>query len=127
MADPNYRALMALREAIAAIEATQDGQPMITVRRRQRPASSPSRADVAHNMIKEAGRPLSTQELVALLKDAGHEVGGKGPMINLASTLSRDERFESVSTPNGKAWWIVNAPLKAIAEAAQAWVTRKES
>lgn len=118
---PDFQALQAINIAIIQIEqataqpkkhvlkaetgkfSTSFGSPTIT-------HSSSSRANLVATIIEEAGAPVTTKDLLDALGKRGEEIGGKDPMINLASTLSRDKRFRSVSYRNSKAWWFTDKP-----------------
>lgn len=56
--------------------------------------SDMSVADAAHTIIHDHG-PAHTADLLQALEQRGKPVGGAKPAVNLASTLSRDDRFKS--------------------------------
>lgn len=53
------------------------------------------------NILREAGGTLTTKEILSRLIDHQFHVGGKDPINNLASVLSRSMEIENV---RGKGW-----------------------
>ncbi len=70
----------------------------------------PSQGDAAEQVIREAGRALTTQEVVDGIKSKGAKVGGQDPLINVSSTLSKDDRFISTRWGRSSVWWLRNEP-----------------
>ena len=65
-----------------------------------------SSADASLRILEDKGHPVLGRELVGTLPTYGKTVGGKQPVTNLASTLSKDNRFVSVQWGGVKCWWI---------------------
>ena len=101
-----YRALVALEEAIAKVvkPLPAASAPKHGVEER-RPTSQ---AEAAWLALQNAGKPLTIAELIKELSEAGVTVGGANPKINLSSTLSRDERFVSMKWNNSACWWLAD-------------------
>lgn len=119
--NPDFQAYLAQTEAIEKVEALQPRAPGTYSHRdavyhdlsdvvRTKPITQ---LDAAVQAIAEAGKPLTTGELVEAARKLGAHVGGKDPRINLGSSLSRDERFKSVQWGDGRAWWFKGRPLPA--------------
>lgn len=70
-----------------------------------------SHADGVVLLLKRCGYPIKTHDLLAELPSIGVMVSGKDPMINLSSSLSRDDRLESISWSGARAWWLKGMPI----------------
>lgn len=70
-----------------------------------------SQADAAEIALKKARKPLTTAEIVAAIQDEGAHVGGADPLVNVSSTLSKDDRFISQRWGSVSVWWLVGEPL----------------
>ncbi len=75
-----------------------------------------SQADAAEIALKKAQKPLTTAEVVAAIQEEGAHVGGADPLVNVSSTLSKDERFVSHRWGSASVWWLVGEPIPASAE-----------
>lgn len=108
----DFQAWKAINEAIAHIERGAKGtkeahQP----RKHERSKTSePSRLDLSADILIRNGYPVPTTGLVKTIEAQGVELGGKDPHINLASSLSRSERFRSVTYKGQRAWWLTDRP-----------------
>ena len=61
--------------------------------------------EMAVDLIRAAGRPVPTGELLAQMEQRGLDVGGKGHVSALSSYLSRDEKQQVTSSKLG--WKLV--------------------
>ncbi len=119
-ANPDFRALAALDEAIAKVEGRPHGPlaiiasaPPVTVTAapvRERPMSQ---MDACAQALSIAGEPMSTKLLLKKITKLGAKVGGKNPLVNLGSSLSRDDRFDSVRWGDDRGWWLRGRTLPA--------------
>jgi hypothetical protein len=114
--------MRALEEAIEKIEATGAVSPFaperqprthevtieekITLRDLPMQGRPVSQRDAAVLAIAKAGHPLTTKELLDLVRAQGTPVGGSDPATNLSSALSRDPRARSIPWGDAKAWWL---------------------
>lgn len=73
--------------------------------------SRPSQGDAAEAVLKEAGRPMTTPEIVAGIRAKGAKVGGQDPLINVSSTLSRDDRFIAMRHGQSSVWTLARPTL----------------
>ena len=114
-ANPDFIALRRLDSAIAEIEKAVSGPytrrafseipvvpaqppPLVSTRKISQP-------DAVAAIIAELGKPLSSDELVPLVEAKGVRMSGE-KRVNLASALSRDERFHSIQWgSHGRKWW----------------------
>src|SRR5262249_11300059 len=67
----------------------------------------PSYVDLALEFIQRLNRPASTTELVSHIA----ELRGRDPgdiRINIQSSLSKDDRIESINWSRGRGWWFKN-------------------
>lgn len=108
--NPDFQAWKAINEAIAKIERAAQGTKVAQQpRKRERPkAAEPSRLDLVAELILSAGAPLSTNDLIRGLEARGFLIEGKDPAVNLASSLSRSDRFKSILYKGGKGWWLTD-------------------
>lgn len=58
-------------------------------------------ADVASDVLRATGRPLSRGELYRKLRDAGVRIPGDDPLKNLGTILWRSGRFDN----SGRTYW----------------------
>jgi hypothetical protein len=106
MANPDFRALRALEEAIRARErdpAATNGRAI--PRHPERPLSH---GDAAYSALLESGRPLPTSELLEAVTQMGVRIGGTNPGTNFSSGLSRDRRFKSIHWNKSRKWWLAD-------------------
>lgn len=110
----DYRALLALDGALDAFDRGaskhSSGQPLAK-RHDVGRARSPRQSDVAYQLLDEGDAPLTIGALIELMAEKGSPVGGGDPRINLASVLSKDDRFESVRLDGRSYWWIAGRPV----------------
>lgn len=122
MGNTDYKALVALENAIAQVEGN-----VVTIRSsddlkittyapgvivRSRPITQ---TDAAAQALETAGKPLSTAELMEKAKALGAEIGGKDPVVNFGSSMSRDPRFQNIKWRGQRTWWFADrsAPAEA--------------
>ena len=96
-----YGRITKLKIYLEIAEAYGDGENMaampIPPAKIGRPAGSGSEArkvEAAIEAIKSRAGPISTRDLVGLLRIQGIEIAGKDPVINLSSTLSRSDALK---------------------------------
>lgn len=70
-----------------------------------------SHAEAAEIALREAKQPLQTPQLLDAAKAAGAEIGGNDPLNNFRSTISKDDRFNSVKKSGSNYWWITGLDL----------------
>ncbi|MDP9370807.1 MAG: winged helix-turn-helix domain-containing protein [Chloroflexota bacterium] len=95
-----------LRQMIAFYDDSEDGAATDVVDGSALRRSSvglrtpPQAAKVARNalfeILRDAGRPMHSRDLLASLEERGVQVVGKDPVNNVRSHLSHDTRFRSV-------------------------------
>ena len=109
-ANEDYRALLVVE---AGIDELRKAAAPRQVKRHDVGSNRPPRqSDIAYQILDQAGRPLTIAELVDRFAQEGHPVGGNDPKMNLASTLSKDDRFESVKIGGLSRWWIQGRVLE---------------
>jgi hypothetical protein len=64
-------------------------------------------------LLRDAGRTLTTQEILQLLGDEGHELSGKDPRNNLAARLSNSKLVKHHQDLGG--WWLTGSPVPSSA------------
>ena len=124
--NPDYIELMALRKARVEIRHAsyrtretmvddQTGETMVLVGTGtfEREAT-PSQIGASLSILAKVGHPLTTSELVQMVRAAGATVGGKNPNVNLGSTLSRSEELKSVRWRGAPAWWFKHRPMPSV-------------
>lgn len=79
--------------------------------KRLKPTRPISQGDAAVKAISEADRPMTTKELIDLVRAQGARLGGADPATNLASVLSHDERVHSIPWRDSKAWWLIDRAI----------------
>lgn len=87
------------------------------LRKRQAVEASSERApskqqEIEHTVLKilrTAGRTLTTQKILQLLADEGHELSGKDPKNTLAARLSNSKLVEYHQSLGG--WWLTDSPV----------------
>lgn len=65
-----------------------------------------TQSDAAEKVLLSSSVPLPTSAMLGPVRDMGAQVGGKDPLTNLASSLSRDPRFIAVRFDSKPAWWL---------------------
>lgn len=115
LATEDYQALVALESALAMMGKAAGHTEGGGAHRRRDPGKGrpPRQSDMAFQAIKSAGVPLMIGTLVDRLAKEGAPVGGNDPRINLASVLSKDDRFRSVRIGGKSFWWVDDEPLPA--------------
>lgn len=139
LANPDYRALLSLDRAIGELASD-----LPTLRKHLKPSvleqhrtpasdfkmwtakwvrpefetSKVSQADAAFNVLKLAGIPMTTAELIDPVRNLGATLGGDDPAVNLSSSLSRDkDRFQSIRWNRRSCWWFKDVPIPPDPEA----------
>jgi hypothetical protein len=114
-----YRALVALDQAIELLQGISDGRPGDVLRRGpgRRPGPG-SRRRISHTgaaaqVIAELGHPVPISQLLELVAARGAVVGGQRPASTLASSLSQDPRFSSIVWQGQRSWWLTDQPVPA--------------
>ena len=111
----DFQALQALDTTIGDLRATLARASSEAEDRTEEPEKPPlvgySQAEGAHIIIRSFRRPFTVGELVESLSRYGIQVGGKDKSVNLSSTLSKDERFESIRYEGRACWWIKGLPM----------------
>jgi hypothetical protein len=105
-----YQALVAIESAIASFDrAMLKASPHM---QRDPGHKRPRRqSDIAFEALEAEGTPLLVGELLHRLATSGSPVGGNDPKVNLASVLSKDDRFESIRFDGRSYWWIKGRPV----------------
>lgn len=115
--NPDYRALMALRKAIVEVRGpVQQSKPSerstfygggvaTAAKQHASPHRTPSQTEAAYQALCQSSVPLGTHELLEEVRRLGASIGGKDPVINLSSSLSRDGRLQSIKWGDKRAWW----------------------
>jgi hypothetical protein len=108
---PEWRAYRAVEAALNAF-LTGSESPAPRRSRSSEPSESHSYANLSLKAIDDAGRPLTTAEIVEFV--SRHRDVPNDPQkakLNIGSGLSRDERLRNIPWRGGKAWWRANQPL----------------
>ncbi len=84
------------REGSSFMEGGDTAKLILFERTRYVGLSVPQAAVV---LLKEGGGALHAKEICRKLNDGGMRIGGKTPVTSIATSLSRDKRFQKVS-PN---------------------------
>ncbi|PWE18569.1 hypothetical protein DDZ18_02905 [Marinicauda salina] len=103
----------ALRAVEAAIEQMSDSSKRLAQPERRREAtgeSATSRAAIAKQVFEKVETPLTTQLMLQEFEKLGQPIAGKDPATNLASSLSRSDKFRSVIYKGQRAWWLTDRP-----------------
>jgi hypothetical protein len=119
MANPDYRALVALDKAIAEVEgapehsiaSAPDVQTVRPVLRQSTFPAVPSQAYATETVLFRHDHPMPLSALLPLVREEGARLSGKDPEINLSSSLSRSERLRSVRYEGRSCWWLANRPF----------------
>jgi hypothetical protein len=113
-----YRALVALDQAIELLQGISEGRPGEALRRQggARRAATPGRRRISHTgaaaqVIAELGHPVPISMLLELVAARGAIVGGQRPASTLASSLSQDPRFSSIIWHGQRSWWLSDQPV----------------
>jgi hypothetical protein len=105
---PSFGSLLAVQAALHALDRRAS-------RRRPGGQAGPRalrlrQTDAAEAALLAAGRALSTDDLLPLVRAQGTVVGGTSPKATLASSLSQDPRFVSRKEA-GRPVWVLVRPL----------------
>lgn len=127
---PEYVAFVALDEAVKAMRGAASSkrtkvEAIVDALTAQGPISGPtmfqrglahprrlSQADAAELVLRNEGRPMTTPELADAIVKLGATVGGSDPLINVASSLSRDGRFKSARVDGKSMWHLTALPIQ---------------
>jgi hypothetical protein len=109
----DYRALVALKKAMHEVRSAGIAESTHKFRRRLKQESERgiSHADAAAAVLEDQGEPVPLVNLLELVRSKGAVVGGTDPSINLSSTLSKDDRFESIRFNGRRCWWLAGHRL----------------
>lgn len=67
-----------------------------------------SQGAAAVKALENRGLPMPTRPLLEAIITLGAKAGGKDPVSNLVSVLSRNERIKSVIWNGQNAWWLAD-------------------
>ena len=59
----------------------------------------------AEVILRERGEPTTGAELMAALPSKGVTIGGKNPVVNFTSAMSKSGKFDSYRKNGGYYWW----------------------
>jgi hypothetical protein len=123
-ADPVYREWLAVQKTIAELRGVpapmQSREPASGVAYSTRPTRGDRVTSITATCraLDEAGRPLSTRDLLDVLPKYGFKLGGKKePASALSSLLSKPGKrgpLRSVWIDNKPLWWFSNRPIPAL-------------
>ena len=112
--EPLWRAFRAIDRALAASDGSTDAPSMNGAQNesvapggslpRRRLYSNLSYGDLGVEAVKRAGKPVPTSEIVSFIAQHRHREPEE-IKINVQSSLSRDDRIESVRWTGGRGWW----------------------
>jgi hypothetical protein len=115
---PEWKAFRAVERAITAIRtpaapvSPTAGANGATERPTRRPADAPiPYGTLGLRALEITGLPVTTAEMIAFI--CKHREMPSDPnktKANIVSALSHDDRFQSVSWRDGRAWWHANQP-----------------
>jgi hypothetical protein len=81
-------------------------------RRKPRNGNAVTLLEAVSHALESVGHPLTTKELVDILPNHGATVGGKKPLANLTSIMSkRGDPIHSVKWHERTAWWFNNREI----------------
>lgn len=113
--NPTYKELEILKGTLRQLSELAAPQPTgvrLYVSDRLAPAKDQITTKGAiHAVLHEAAEPLTTREIHDRLIEAGRQVGGRDPIINLSSIMSKDNSLRSVTWRGAKRWWPANKTL----------------
>jgi hypothetical protein len=61
-------------------------------------------------VLDELAMPVTTADLLEMVREKGAKVGGNDPLTNLSSSLSRDPRFVPIRVDGKSMWWLAGRP-----------------
>ncbi len=104
--------------ATAAPEQSDKAKADAPVRARtpSTPGSGSATLKAVAEILRNRGTPLSTRELLPLVRAKGIDVGGKDALATLSARLSQ----KGVVAVNGGKWWFINAASGAEASGEEA-------
>ena len=111
MQDPQYRALVAVEQAIAELGTKVPQVESVAAARGA--ASSVSQAVATAQILEECAVPLPCEELITKLKAMGVRFRAKEPRFSLSATLSGSEQFRSVKYRGQRCWWFSDRRVPA--------------
>lgn len=82
-----------------------------TVSKRAGESAKIAQGDAAEIVLRLANKPLSISTLMQQAIERGAEIGGRDPLGNFRSTLSKDDRFTAVRRGQFYVWWLAGVPL----------------
>lgn len=86
-------------------------QKLIGKTAKSQPRSKISHAEAAYIALVKAGNPLTSSALLKAAREEGAIIGGKLPLVNLTSTLSRNDEFVNFRFNGVPHWWLADKPL----------------
>ena len=113
---PEWRAIRAIDRALAALAESAavpaHAGTIVQFSDGGTKRMYPTYTTLARMLIEKKGSPVTTPELVAYMRENRpiHSDEEKAK-INITSSLSKDDRFQSIPWAGGKAWWLVGRDL----------------
>jgi hypothetical protein len=101
---PEWQAFRAMDAFITAMDAptgVTNGAGESPVLRTRK---APSYGDLGLEAVQQAGKPLSTREIVAFIATRRNRTPDS-IKPNVQAALSRDDRLDSVTWSGGRGWW----------------------
>ncbi|PAQ00851.1 hypothetical protein LRP31_07945 [Mesorhizobium mediterraneum] len=124
---PDYRAMLALKKAIAEVSGpVMHLRP--TTERAVAPAPPvayasgrvPSQPDAVAEVLDQYG-PLPTSDILAMVLEMGVTVGGTDKLINLSSAISKSGRFRSFRLNGVPHWYFKDRELPVVRTMPPTW------
>ena len=115
--------------SLSATERPDRAQFQGTVRDRISTRGRPrkTQTEYAIEVLKDINHPVSNSQLLHEIQHRGGTIGGQNPTMNLASLMSSDPRFQSVSWGNARAWWFIDRPVPSLEDNEKAEAATNES
>jgi len=105
-ASPDYRRMLALRAAIAKMEA-----PVPTIGAASPPLGKPTIEGLAAAFVRRAGEPKPIREVFDYIHGVRKFPFPKKARVNVVSALSKGKALRSVTWNGEAAWWLAGEPL----------------
>lgn len=110
--DPIWKAFRAMDRALESFDHAKPRSASFKLDSGKTIGLIPTYTTLARQAIIEADRPITTPELMDYI--GRHRKLAAPPekaKINVTSSLSKDEKFESIPWEGGRAWWLKGRDL----------------
>jgi len=108
-----WKIFRSIDRALFALDAKPIAAPVIRIGRpriRLNGGDQPSYMALADRALTEAGKPMSTTDIVGYIGRHRALAGDKARIV-IQSSLSKDKRFKSIPWAGSRAWWYADRPV----------------